>query len=96
MVDIPTATLLMHSWLAATNEIGFYTCPKSELASSRTFGVSWPNDCQPNLPEGKRTQWALTREQMRDCVGFGLSWSVNSSLPNGHLTRIYATPGFAV
>jgi hypothetical protein len=32
-----------------------------------------------NLPERKRTQWALTKEEMKNCV----CWSHKSSSPNG-------------
>src|SRR5262245_42329759 len=37
-----------------------------------------------NLPEKKRTQWALTKEEMKNCVWLEPSWSPRSSLPNGH------------
>jgi bifunctional non-homologous end joining protein LigD len=46
---------------------GFVPHVRREVAG-RFGGLE--TDCCPfaNLPEGKRTQWALTREQMQDCV----------------------------
>ncbi len=42
-----------------------------------------------NLPEGKRTQWALTREQMKDCVWLRPELVVQIEYieftPDGHL-----------
>src|SRR5262245_30463706 len=38
-----------------------------------------------NLPEKKRTQWALTKEEMNNRVcGSNRSWLHRSSSPNGH------------
>jgi ATP-dependent DNA ligase len=36
-----------------------------------------------NLPEKKRTMWALTKEEMNNVSGSDLSWSHRSSSPNG-------------
>ena len=41
-----------------------------------------------NLAERKRTQWALTREEMKTAYGSSLIWSRRSSSanePDGHL-----------
>jgi ATP-dependent DNA ligase len=36
---------------------------------AKRFAGLQSNTCRfANLPEGKRTQWALTRDQMKDCV----------------------------
>jgi hypothetical protein len=42
-----------------------------------------------NLPERKRTQWALTREEMKNCItvyGLSPSWLCTSSSGNGRQT----------
>jgi hypothetical protein len=36
-----------------------------------------------NLPEKKRTQWALTKEEMKNCVWLKLRWSRRLSSRNG-------------
>src|SRR5439155_18308827 len=54
-----------------------FTYPKSEMDLYHTFGVrsqaaskAYRLRLAPfvNLPERKRTQWALTRDQMRECA----------------------------
>lgn len=46
---------------------GFVPHVRREVAK-RFVGLETQTCPFANLPEGKRTQWALTREQMKDCV----------------------------
>ncbi len=46
---------------------GFVPHVRREVAK-RFRGLQTDTCPFANLPEGKRTQWALTREQMKDCV----------------------------
>ncbi len=55
------------------------------------------NQCPfSNLPEKRRTQWALTREEMKNCVWLKPEMVGQLSLPNGCLTAIFVIQSFAV
>jgi hypothetical protein len=45
-----------------------------------------------NLPEKKRTQWALTKEEMKNCVWLKPELWRRSSSPNGRQMVIYGIP----
>jgi DNA ligase D-like protein (predicted ligase) len=48
-----------------------------------------------NLPEKKRTQFSLTREEMKNCIWLKPKLVAQIEFPNGHRMGICETPGFA-
>jgi ATP-dependent DNA ligase len=68
---------------AAKVRNGFVPLVRREVAS-RFKGLEIDTCPFDNLPEKKRTQWALTREERKAVRGLNPSWSHGSSSPNGH------------
>jgi ATP-dependent DNA ligase len=68
---------------AAKVRNGFVPKVRREVAS-RFKGLEIDTCPFANLPERKRTQWALTKEEMKNCVWLKTrSWSHKSSSPSG-------------
>jgi ATP-dependent DNA ligase len=66
---------------AAKVRNGFVPQLRREVA--RRFKAVEISTCPfANLPEKKRTQWALTEEEMKNCVWLNLSWSPKLSSPS--------------
>jgi len=70
-------SLRFRSLLATTKTENCCTLLRSVTGSCQTLGVKWRRDSKGlqidtcpfvNLPEKERMQWALTREEMKNCV----------------------------
>jgi bifunctional non-homologous end joining protein LigD len=67
---------------AAKVRNGFVPLVRREVAT-RFKGLEIDTCPFANLPERKRTQWALTKEEMKNYLWLKRSWSTKSSSPNG-------------
>jgi len=70
---------------AAKVRNGFVSNTRREVAA-KLKGLQIDACPFANLPERKRTQWALTREEMKTASGLSLNWSRRSSSVNGRQT----------
>jgi ATP-dependent DNA ligase len=68
---------------AAKVRNGFVPQVRREVAA-KLRGLEMKACPLANLPERKRTQWALTKEEMKNCMWVNQSLSHRLSSPNGH------------